>query len=196
MSAAQRTLLNPQYKHVLTGFILYDVKGSGAIQKIAKRRLDMISGNVASYSRVLNDAKRLKEVAEVNQLTSLCAEVSADIIQEKLRKKEKKAVEDKKKKEKAKKKEDEQAEKKRKALPIVEALMAPYVSNERDCSPENMDKLTAAQLKDILKYFFNYNKGLQKASKAMCVAKVVELFAERGSQKIGPVQNNETAPEP
>jgi hypothetical protein len=36
MSEEQATLLNPTYKHVLTGFIMYDVKGKGARNKIAK----------------------------------------------------------------------------------------------------------------------------------------------------------------
>jgi hypothetical protein len=37
------------------GFITYDVKGNGATQKIAKRPLDTISVNVASYARCLSN---------------------------------------------------------------------------------------------------------------------------------------------
>jgi hypothetical protein len=54
----------------VAGFILYDCKGNGAVKKIARRRLEMISGNVASYSRLLNDGKRLEEIKEVHELTS------------------------------------------------------------------------------------------------------------------------------
>ena len=55
MSDDQKTLLCPSYENVLTGCILCDVKGKGAANKLAKRRLDVISGNVASCARCLND---------------------------------------------------------------------------------------------------------------------------------------------
>ena len=89
LSRNQLTLLNPNHQDVVKGFILYDCKGQGAVQKVAKRRLDMISGNVASYSRYLNDEKRLAEIKELNELTSAVAEVSADKMNEKKRKKDK-----------------------------------------------------------------------------------------------------------
>ena len=53
MSDNQQTLLNPTQKDVLFGFIAYDAKGKGAVQKIAKRRLNVIEGNVNSYSNCL-----------------------------------------------------------------------------------------------------------------------------------------------
>jgi len=37
MSDEQKTLLKPTYKNCLMGYILYDVKGKGATQKLAKR---------------------------------------------------------------------------------------------------------------------------------------------------------------
>jgi len=49
MSDDQKVLLCPTYKDCLMGFILYDVKGKGAKTKMAKRRLDMITGNVSLF---------------------------------------------------------------------------------------------------------------------------------------------------
>ena len=74
----QKDLLNPTQKQVIKGFILYDVKGKGAREKVARRRLDMVSGNVSSYSRVLNDPKLMQEYEEVNKLVATVAAVSAD----------------------------------------------------------------------------------------------------------------------
>jgi len=48
------------------------------------------SGNIASYSRCLNDSKRLEEIAELSQLAATVAEVSAEEENEKIRRREEK----------------------------------------------------------------------------------------------------------
>jgi len=53
------------------------------VNKLAKRRLDMISGNIASHARCLNSTNRLKQIEEANQLVATVAEVSADVENEK-----------------------------------------------------------------------------------------------------------------
>ena len=75
MSDAQRNLLNPTPKDVLLGFITHDVRGKGAVQKIAKRKIDLIEGNVNSYSRLLNNPKRLGAIKDHAQLVATVAEV-------------------------------------------------------------------------------------------------------------------------
>lgn len=92
VTTSQSKFLNPTAKNVLLGYITHDVKGKGAMQKLAKRRLDMIEGNVASYSRMLNDPKRLKMIQDYNELVSEVAKVSADKETEKERNKEEKAA--------------------------------------------------------------------------------------------------------
>jgi len=52
MSDEQKKLLRPFYKNTLQGFIVHDVKGKGAQNKLAKRHLGMTSGNVSSCLRV------------------------------------------------------------------------------------------------------------------------------------------------
>ena len=66
MSDNQWTLLNQTQKDVLFGFIAYDAKGKGAVQKIGNRKLDVIEGNVNSYSRLLNDPKILEIIRDFN----------------------------------------------------------------------------------------------------------------------------------
>ena len=75
------------------GFIAYDAKGKGAVEKIAKRRLDIIEGNVNSYSKLLNDPKRLKSINDFNQICASVAEVSEEVEQRKVQRKERKETE-------------------------------------------------------------------------------------------------------
>ena len=76
MSDNQQNLLNLTQKDVLFGLISYDTKIEGSVQKIAKRRLDVIEGNVNSYSKLLNDPKRLKTIKDFNQICASVVEVS------------------------------------------------------------------------------------------------------------------------
>lgn len=179
MSATQSELLNPQYKHVLTGHILYDCKGKGAVQKIAKRRLDMIEGNVASYSRCLNNATALQAVKEVNQLVSAVADVSADLENEKKRKAHDKKEAAEKKKRKKQLQKEQAAKKKDEALPVVNELMLPFVNGNQEPTLVNFKAMKVAQLKDILKYYFNFTTALSSLGKDKCAAKIVDLFQLR-----------------
>lgn len=74
----QKDLLASTHKNTLMGFISCDAQGKGAKNKAAKRQINMISGNIASCSRCLNDAKRLKQLEEVNQWMATTAEVTAE----------------------------------------------------------------------------------------------------------------------
>jgi len=83
MSEDQSELLQPSHKNTLQGFIVCDVKGKGAQNKLAKRCLDMPSGNASSYLRCLNNPKRLKQIKEVNHLAAAVASVTAEMEEEK-----------------------------------------------------------------------------------------------------------------
>ena len=76
MSDNQRDLLNPTQKDVFVGFIGYDAKEKGSVQKIAKIRLDIIEENVNTYSKLLNDPKILKSINNFNQICASVTEVS------------------------------------------------------------------------------------------------------------------------
>ena len=78
MSEVQQVLLNSTPKDMLIGFMTYNVKGKGAVQKIAKRKLCCIGGNVNSYSKLLNHLDRLEAIKEHNQLFATVAEVTAE----------------------------------------------------------------------------------------------------------------------
>jgi hypothetical protein len=137
MPEAQATLLNPTYKHVLTGFIMYDVKGKGARNKIAKHQLDMIDGNIGSYSHLLNDSKRLQSLKDYNDLTAMIANVSADADKEKEKRqvvaKQRAADETKKLLDKTK-----EAAKKTILMPKLAAIMETVTNDVNELAPKHL----------------------------------------------------------
>lgn len=174
-------LLKPSQKNAIAGFILYDCKGAGAKMKLAKRRLDMISGNVSSYSRLLNDAKRLEEIKELNQLASSIAMISSDVLEEKKRKANKAAGDASKKKLKQVQEKEAAAQKDQEAQPIVSSLMAKFETGELAGTAENFSVLNTANLKMILRHYLNYKGGVSNWKKEQVIDMVVELFSNRGN---------------
>ncbi len=78
-------------KACFDGFhVAHDVKGKGAVQKIAKRRLDTIQGNINSHLKVLNNPERLAAIAEHSELIASVAESSANAEHNHLLKRQKK----------------------------------------------------------------------------------------------------------
>ena len=64
----QVDLLNPTPRDVQLGAILDQCSGKKATKKIARRRIDFVSGNVNSYARILNRPKQLEKITTFNQL--------------------------------------------------------------------------------------------------------------------------------
>ncbi|KAI2494151.1 hypothetical protein MHU86_20383 [Fragilaria crotonensis] len=84
MNDDQVELLKPTQKNVMMGSILKDSAGKGALKLIAKRRIDMIDGNVGSYSRVLNSTGRMEMIRDVNALAAAVAVISKERLMRKL----------------------------------------------------------------------------------------------------------------
>ena len=93
MSDNQRNFLNPTKNYVLFGFISYDAKGKGEVQKIVKRRIDVIEGTVNSYSELIIDTKRLKSINNFSHICASDTEVSEEVEQRKVQRKERKETE-------------------------------------------------------------------------------------------------------
>jgi len=175
VSDEQKELLCPSCKNCLMCFIMCDVKGKGAKTKMAKGRLDMITGNVSSCSRCLNDSKRPKMIEEANQLAATVAEATADMDAEKERKRVEAAqkVSDKKRKTQDDKAKD--AVKRAAAMPSVQLVMDDFVKGAKQ--PAEFESLTRPVLANILKHFCNVKpKGLTKMSKEAVVEAVKQLF--------------------
>jgi hypothetical protein len=181
MLEEQATLLNPTCKHVLTGFMMYDVKGKGARNKIAKHRLDMIDGNIGSYSHLLNDSKHLKLLKDYNELTAMIANVSADAYKEKEKRQvvAKQRATDKE----AKKLLDQtkEAAKKKTLMPKLAAIMETVTNDANEHASQ-----TLATLRDIIRYYFESNpQGLRTMKKHVLLAFIVnKLHTEEDMQYV------------
>lgn len=184
ISEDQRELLCPSYKNMLQGFIMYDVKGKGAQNKLAKRRLDMISGNVSSYSRCLNDPKRLKQIKEVNELAATVAEVTADIAQEKKNQKTKKDQKVKASKEKKAADKAYEEAKRAEELPQLRLLMEDFETGRKRLTDSDSKLFSKAYLIKILKYYYNARpKGAQSMNKAQIFNELVKCFEAKEAEK-------------
>ena len=83
MNPNQVELLKPMQKNVMMASILKDSAGKGALKLIAKHRIDMIDGNVGSYSRALNSTGRMDMIRDVNALAAAVAVISKEKFNEK-----------------------------------------------------------------------------------------------------------------
>jgi hypothetical protein len=75
----QQRLLQPSVKDLFMGSIMNDTIGEGSEKKIAKRRVHMFAGNIASYSTLLNSEVRMKQLQEFNhRLAAILGEIRAE----------------------------------------------------------------------------------------------------------------------
>jgi hypothetical protein len=181
MSNAQIEMLKPTHKNVVMGTILKDSDGKGARQLIAKRRIDMIDGNIGSYSRLLNSTPRMEMIRDVNALTAIVATISKDKADERTRMKE--TADDKAKKREEKQKATELAEEARRneMMPILTGLMQPFETDRSDGNLDGVKALSANVLRDILKFYFRVRpKGMATMKKPDLVVEVTnQLIAAR-----------------
>ena len=159
-SNAQIEMLKPTHKNVVMGNILKDSDGKDARQLIAKRRIDMIDGNIGSYSRLLNSTQRMEMIQDVNAaLTAIVATISKDKADERTRMKETMADEKAKKRE-EKQKATESAEEARRneMMPVLTGLMQPFETNRSDRNLDGVKAFSANVLRDILRFYFRVKK--------------------------------------
>ena len=91
VSSIQAKLSNPTVEDLIMGAAVAETMGQqGANKKLAKRHLEAMGGNVASYFCVLNSTERMVAIKEAKALRAIVAEVSAEIETEKLMKAHKK----------------------------------------------------------------------------------------------------------
>ena len=142
----QRYFLQPTPADVLVGNILDDSIGMGAKKKIAKHRIDFITGNVASYCRSLNNPNTLQLIIDTNKLASCLATINESKELAKDAAREKKAAEAKKRKP---KKDQDQAEFESKKAKVYDQLNADVSKGlSHVCS------LRKKELQNLLKYYF------------------------------------------
>ena len=70
VTSDQVKLLNPTARHVQIGAIIDQCVGVMTKKVLAKRRIDMASGNISSYARVLNGPHQLEKIQTFNELAA------------------------------------------------------------------------------------------------------------------------------
>ncbi len=89
----QRYLLQPTAADVFVGNILEDSLVQNAKKKIPSRHISFLSGNIASYSRILNNSEAIQHIEDVNMLSVCLSKISESRELAKEAAKEKKAQE-------------------------------------------------------------------------------------------------------
>ena len=149
VSLTQKRLFNPSKRHTLHGHISYDCKGTAAAEKIAKRRLDVVSGSIASYSRCLNDPSRLAAIKEMCEMTAAVAEISEDKEREKKRLLDEATAAAAEKAAKKKREAEEEEAKTLELQPKLEELMEPFHAGDK--TPAEFQEFTVPILKELIR---------------------------------------------
>ena len=77
-SDEQQELLNPTCRDVHMSAIIDQCIDTKVTRKVARRRLDMVQGNVNSYARILNGEAQLENVKTFTQLAASMASFQAE----------------------------------------------------------------------------------------------------------------------
>ena len=74
MSDFQKCVLNLAEQDVVIGDLINRAQGEGAKKKEAKRKWDFVTGNINSYSQILNDEKNPEKIRDYTELL-VCLEI-------------------------------------------------------------------------------------------------------------------------
>lgn len=187
MSRDQRKLLNPTPQDVSLSELIDQAQGDRAKKKEAKRRQDIISGNINSYSAILNTEKKLESVKDYNDLAASIgmfnAEKDANAEASKKKKEEEEAEKEKKKAE----KEVKEAEKRRGLLPGMEQEI------EQKSIPAILG-LPDTRLREYIRYFFQKKVvNLSKKKKTELQGILSPLLDEHYAAKESPMDGGTSA---
>jgi hypothetical protein len=142
----QRFLFQPTAADVLLGSILEDSIGQNAKKKIPTRRINFLSGNIACYSRSLNNPAALDQIINTNNLANYLAMISEYKEAAKDAAKEKKVNDDKAK-----------ADKKATDIAVINEQKAKVYDKVMEDVGKGIDHiygLPKAQLKKLLRFYF------------------------------------------
>ena len=169
VSVDQLHLLNPTPYDVLIGSIMDDTVGARAKKKVAKRRLDMIAGNAASYCRSLNNPEQLKLIKEVSQMCANLALIEEDVLAAKDASKQKKK--------------DAAADKEAKRLKAIEDFkkeketLMPGLVADVSKGVEHFDTLKVPRIKELLKYYYeDSTEGSYKFNKPALLKLLIDCY--------------------
>lgn len=162
LSADQLELFNPSPLQTVMGYILDDAQGKNAKKLLAKRRLDVITGNVASYSKFLNDPSRLEDLRDHNMLAAVIADHKKEEQDKKKERAEKKRIEEEEKERRKAANAAKEAERRQQLMPTLEAIVSKIDENGEEWIDGDRN-INGDNLRFILRYYYNVKiKNLSK----------------------------------
>lgn len=174
LSEDQRHLLNPTFKDVQISELIDQAQGERAKKKEAKRRQDILSGNIGSYSAILNTEDKLQNFKDYNNLSTSLAMYNAEKdakAKASSKKKEEEAAERAKNKA---KKEAEEAKKRNELLPGLQQELLQKGNGILD--------LPDKRLREYIRYLFQKKVvNLQKTKKDQLKAVLAPLVEQHQS---------------
>lgn len=147
MSYRQRKWLNPTIDEVLLSDVIEQAQGEQAKKKEARRKQDFITGNINSYSRILNNDKSMEMVQDYNGLAASMAMMNAEKDEIKAKSAAKKAEEA---AESARKKAESEAKENNK----VAALLPGFQKELDELDADKILGLADKRKRDYIRYFF------------------------------------------
>ncbi len=174
----QHFLFQPTAADVLLGSILEDSIGQNAKKNIPKRRINFLSGNIASYSRSLNNPAALDQIINTNNLANCLAMISEYKEAAKDAAKEKKVNDDKAK-----------ADKKAADIAVLneqKAMVYDMLVEDVGKGIEHICGLPKAQLEKLLRfYFLNRTPNQSKKNCKELVEMVINALEKRQMSSLG-----------
>ena len=172
MSDFQKSVLNPTERDVVISDLINRAQGEGAQKKEAKRKRDFVTGNVNSYSRILNDEKNLEKFKDYTELAVGLGMLNAEKDEKSKETAAKKVQEAADKVRKKGEKEAEEASKRNELLSGFEAEL-----KEKDMN--NILNLPDARMRLYIRYYFQKRiVNLTKTKKAELKSILSPLLVE------------------
>lgn len=159
MTGNQKKLLNPTPNDVVMSELIDQAQGQRAKKKEAKRRQDVVTGNIGSYSAILNSEDNLKKLQDYNDLAASIGMLNAE-------KDASKEASNKKKEEEAAEKAKKKAGREAEEIAKREELLPGF---KQELERQNVDVILAlsdARMRLYVRYYFQQKVvNLTKAKK-------------------------------
>ena len=165
----QEELLNPTARDIQIGAIIEQCIGKKAKKKVARRRVDFVTGNVNSYARILNGPAQLEKIKSYNQLAASMAELQRERQQKDETSKAQKKKADKIKAAKKANKEREAKETHDRLLPICTDHVAKGILH---CVSLKLDRK-----REILKHVFKHAEAISTLRAARATRLLEDLLS-------------------
>ncbi|KAL9182733.1 hypothetical protein ACHAXT_004012 [Thalassiosira profunda] len=177
ISEEQVDLLNPTPRDVQLGAIIDQCVGAKAQKVIAKRRVDMVAGNVQSYARILNGPAQLSKIRTYNDLAASMAEYKRERAQREEKAREQKKADDAEKAAKQLEKKRLAGEERDRLLPICQEQVALGLQHVLSLNVKATNAAPDIHMFNILKYVYNHPEAKSGLKKPRAAELLTELLS-------------------